>query len=70
MVPQAEEILQNGRADLVAVARTVLDDPYWPAHQARAMGADNEFSTWPQQYGWWLTRRAKGLRIIPGQDKG
>ena len=35
--PQAAEIVDNGRADLVAIARTVLDDPFWPLHQARAV---------------------------------
>lgn len=67
--PQAEAILQNDRADLIAIARTALDDPYWPLHQMQAMGLDAEFEQWPQQYGWWLTRRAKGLRILPGQQK-
>ena len=66
--PQAAEIVDNGRADLVAIARTVLDDPFWPLHQARAMGIDDDFRNWPQAYGWWLERRAKGLRILPGDN--
>lgn len=27
---QAEEILQNSRADLVAIGRALLKDPFWP----------------------------------------
>jgi 2,4-dienoyl-CoA reductase-like NADH-dependent reductase (Old Yellow Enzyme family) len=43
----AEEILANGRADLVAMARELLRDPYWPLHAARSLNAD---LTWPAQY--------------------
>jgi 2,4-dienoyl-CoA reductase-like NADH-dependent reductase (Old Yellow Enzyme family) len=43
----AEEIVSNGRADLVAMARELLRDPYWPLHAARTLGADVE---WPVQY--------------------
>ena len=64
--PQAEGILASGRADLIAIARTALDDPYWPLHQARAMGLDDDYDGWPEKYRWWLVRRAKGMRILPG----
>jgi 2,4-dienoyl-CoA reductase-like NADH-dependent reductase (Old Yellow Enzyme family) len=56
---QAEEILLNGQADLVAVGRELLYNPFWPAHAARALGADEEFKCLPVQYGWWLDRRRK-----------
>lgn len=35
----AEEIVANGRADLVFVGRAVLADPGWPIRAARALGA-------------------------------
>lgn len=35
---QAEEILQNGRADLVAIGRELLRDPYWPRTAAKQLG--------------------------------
>lgn len=54
---QAEEIVAQGRADLVAIGRELLLEPFWPAHAARELGADQEFSTLPVQYGWWLNRR-------------
>lgn len=44
----AEEILANGRADLIALARAVLADPYWPLHAAKILGAENP--PWPRQY--------------------
>ena len=59
--PQAEAILQAGDADLIAVAREALFDPFWAHHAARALDVDTEFQAWPQQYGWWLSRRAKTM---------
>jgi 2,4-dienoyl-CoA reductase-like NADH-dependent reductase (Old Yellow Enzyme family) len=44
---QAEEILDNGRADLVVLARELLRDPYWPLRAARVLGAEVK---WPSQY--------------------
>ncbi len=61
---QAEEALQAGRADLIAIGREALYDPNWPLHAALALGADPEFAQWPQQYGWWLTRRESLLRKV------
>jgi len=59
---QAEEALAAGRADLIAVGREALFDPNWPLHAAYALGVDAEFARWPQQYGWWLTRREASLK--------
>ena len=55
--PQAEAALQAGQADLIAVGREALFDPNWALHAARALGEDAGYALWPQQYGWWLTRR-------------
>ncbi|KPQ14802.1 MAG: Old Yellow Enzyme family NADH:flavin oxidoreductase [Rhodobacteraceae bacterium HLUCCO18] len=56
---QAEAILTEGRADLVAIAREALVDPQWALHAARDLGHDTDFSTWPEQSGWWLAGREK-----------
>ncbi len=65
--PQAEAILQNGQADLIALAREALYDPYWPRHAARELGADGgAYAGWPQQYGWWLDKRESTLRRLRG----
>ncbi|MDX1781273.1 MAG: NADH:flavin oxidoreductase/NADH oxidase [Thalassovita sp.] len=55
---QAEEILQRGQADLIAIAREALANPMWALHAAQALGHDTDFSTWPEQSGWWLAVRA------------
>jgi len=44
----AEEIIANGRADLVAIGRISLFDPYWPLHAANALKAKT--APWPLQY--------------------
>lgn len=67
--PQAEAILQNGQADLIAIAREAINDPFWPRHQAQAMGVDLDFADWPEQYGWWLDRRARGLHQLAKSEK-
>lgn len=65
--PQADEILQNGQADLIAVAREALYDPYRPRPAARERGADaGAFAPWPHQYGWWLDKREPTLRRLRG----
>jgi 2,4-dienoyl-CoA reductase-like NADH-dependent reductase (Old Yellow Enzyme family) len=35
---QADDIVRQGRADMVLLARQMLVDPYWPAHAAKALG--------------------------------
>ncbi len=43
----AEEILANGRADLVVMGRTLLADPVWPLRAAKRLGVRG---AWPVQY--------------------
>ncbi|MCC7485213.1 MAG: NADH:flavin oxidoreductase/NADH oxidase [Burkholderiales bacterium] len=43
----AEHVLATGKADLVILARALLNDPYWPLHAAKALKAR---IAWPQQY--------------------
>jgi NADPH2 dehydrogenase len=44
---QAEEILKNGRADLIFLARELLRDPYWPRAAAMELGVELKG---PRQY--------------------
>jgi 2,4-dienoyl-CoA reductase-like NADH-dependent reductase (Old Yellow Enzyme family) len=47
---QAEEIIREGRADLVLLAREFLREPYWPRRAAMALGCKGAV-TGPVQYG-------------------
>ena len=53
--------MQAGQADLIAVGRQALFDPFWPRHQAYEMGV-NSFDDWPDAYGWWLKRREPSIQ--------
>lgn len=61
---QAQAVVAEGKADLVAIAREALYDPNWPLHAAAMLDADRNFEMWPEQYGWWLTRRESILRDL------
>lgn len=43
----ADAIIRNGRADIVALGRELLRNPYWPLEAAHELGEDVE---WPTQY--------------------
>ncbi|WP_316797070.1 NADH:flavin oxidoreductase/NADH oxidase [Pedobacter agri] len=44
---QAEDILQEDKADLIFIARESLRDAYFPTHAAQVLGDETE---WPNQY--------------------
>ena len=41
---QAEEIVVSGRADLIAIARAIMDDPRWAWHAARELAAEAPYA--------------------------
>jgi len=49
----ADEIIRNGRADIVLLARELLRDPYWPAHAAKALGQSAALPAPPQYARAW-----------------
>lgn len=44
---QAEDIVSSGGADLIAIARGIMDDPRWAWHAARELGAETAY---PKNY--------------------
>ena len=44
--PQAEKVLQDGDADLIAIGRQALYNPFWPVHAAQELGCDTDFGMW------------------------
>ena len=41
---QAEDIVASGKADMVAIARAMMDDPRWAWHAARELGAEAPYA--------------------------
>ncbi|MEM9044625.1 MAG: NADH:flavin oxidoreductase/NADH oxidase [Pseudomonadota bacterium] len=58
--PQAaEKIIATGEADMIALARELLDHPNWPLQAMGQLGADERFNAWPPEFGWWLDKRER-----------
>lgn len=68
---QAERVLQEGAADLVAIGRQALYDPYFAHHAAQDLGVDAGFDAWDISAGWWLAKRRPGLAALglPGSGE-
>ena len=58
------DVIKEGRADMVALARELLDDPNWPLHAAALLDADSEHAMWPIEAGWWLMKRDRLLQKL------
>jgi NADPH2 dehydrogenase len=43
----AEEVIEKGSSDMVALGRELLRNPYWPLTAASKLGVDID---WPKQY--------------------
>ena len=71
---QAEEILQNGQADLIAIGREFLHNPNWTLDAALKLGIPDAFKTTPPAYDYWLEKRATSVKGVtpstyfPGAD--
>ena len=60
----ANFILQEEKADLIALGRQHLFNPFW-TNQAREIANQNkDFKEWPQQYRWWLSKWKSALSDI------
>lgn len=57
----AEEALQSGAADLVALGRTALDDPNFPLHAAKALGEADPYAFAAKQAGFAVRLRDNAL---------
>ncbi|TCZ65386.1 NADH:flavin oxidoreductase/NADH oxidase [Roseicella aquatilis] len=68
---QAESILREGRADLVALARELLYNPNWPMDAAQKLGVDPRFDLVPPPQAYWLEKRARQVRdMVPSTYGG
>ncbi|PRX19194.1 2,4-dienoyl-CoA reductase-like NADH-dependent reductase (Old Yellow Enzyme family) [Paraburkholderia sp. BL18I3N2] len=58
---QANEVIETGKADLVAIGRAALNDPNWPHHAYAELFPEHEFKNWPDRYRWGLEHQARQL---------
>jgi 2,4-dienoyl-CoA reductase-like NADH-dependent reductase (Old Yellow Enzyme family) len=58
---QADAILQNGQADLIAVGRQSQYNPNIAHHWAHELGINSRFEDWTPEYGWWLEKRIRTM---------
>ena len=66
----AEKILQNGQADLIALAREVLHNPNWALDAALKLGAESPYALMPPAYEFWLAKRAETEpELIPSTQR-
>ena len=56
-----DDLLASGKADMIALARELLDDPNWPLHAQALLGLNENHSAWPIESGWWLMKRDRLL---------
>ena len=61
---QAEQILQEGRADLIALARELLYNPNWPMDAAQKLGVDAKFESVPSPQAYWLSKRRQQVKEL------
>jgi 2,4-dienoyl-CoA reductase-like NADH-dependent reductase (Old Yellow Enzyme family) len=59
---QADQIVRNGQADLVLLAREELRDPYWPIHAAQALGELESMTVAPPYGRAFAGARSPGVR--------
>ncbi|WEK48818.1 MAG: NADH:flavin oxidoreductase/NADH oxidase [Candidatus Kaistia colombiensis] len=57
----ANQLLEDGKADMVALGRQMLFNPRWAAHAFQELAAPGDFSGWPAPYGWWLEKWSRSL---------
>jgi len=66
---QAEEILQRGQADMIAIGREAMFNPNWPDQCWLELVGEEHYEAWPKQAGWWLERRARILARLAQESE-
>lgn len=66
---QAEAILTEGKADLVAIARELMLDANWPARAARELGIEAWWDVLPPAYAHRLEQRERVRAIYAERDE-
>jgi 2,4-dienoyl-CoA reductase-like NADH-dependent reductase (Old Yellow Enzyme family) len=70
---QADEVVRQGSADLVALGREALADPAWPIHAREALGqfdGVDRFDLLPLQARGWLAKRHRQIQRVASEGSG
>ena len=60
---QAEKVIVQNQADLIAMGRELMYNPFWPLHAAQELNVDPNFDMWPDQYRWAVSRRSNIVKF-------
>ena len=61
---EAEAVVRDGAADLVALGRAALDDPNWPLHARLELGGTADpYAEWPRQAGFVVRHKDRALHL-------
>lgn len=63
---EAEGLIADGSADLIALGRAALDDPNWPHHARAALEGGDSYAHWPRQAGFAVRNKDRALGRIAG----
>ncbi|MDF3309638.1 NADH:flavin oxidoreductase/NADH oxidase [Rhodococcus sp. T2V] len=67
---QANDIIANGQADLVALGRELLHNPKWPIDAARKLGVEDPYAFAPNRISHWLRKRDNSFEgFLPSTDR-
>jgi hypothetical protein len=64
----AEQILQAGDVDLIAMARELMNRSEWPVHAAWELGVPGYFELFPPDFSYCLKRRQLKDRLRGPED--
>jgi 2,4-dienoyl-CoA reductase-like NADH-dependent reductase (Old Yellow Enzyme family) len=67
---QAEEVLRSGSADIVALARGLMESADWPVKAAMALGLRDPYGVFPESFAFRLRRREEISRMAINRADG
>jgi len=63
---EAEKVIAEGDADMVALAREALDDPNWAVHAHHLLDNPGDYALWPRQAGNRVRDKDRALHLRQG----
>lgn len=60
----ANTVIESGQADLIAIGKELLNNPYWTLQAAKEIAADESYSLLDPAIGWWLNKRERVMRKL------